>query len=69
MLRLVKTTTTFPLVRNLSLLVSAVDMEVVCVSIPFPAQPIIAHFAEELSVALHSSVRTHGQHTSAISCK
>ena len=34
--------------------------------LPFPAQSVLAGFAEELSIPLHSSEGTYGQHACAI---
>lgn len=36
------------------------------IAVPFPAQPIIAHFAEKLSIPLHSPEGTDRQHASSI---
>lgn len=69
MLRLVRTTTTLPLVRNLLIDQHRPITQDRLKDLPFPTQPVLAHLAEKLSIPLHTPESTNSQHTSAIDGK
>ena len=69
MLRLVRTTTTLPLVLKLQSSQWFRHNQKRIIFIPFPAGPIVTNLREELPIGLHTPEGAYCKHTRAIDCK